>query len=267
MKIKRVLIILITLALMLLLCGCKSLDYKKAVELYNAGDYDAAQTVFESLEDYKDSKKYLGDIRQIRITRTYNEAVALYEQKEYYNAYELFKTVHAYENSSKYIAELEPILFNEAEQAFNIGDWKTAENYFKTLKQSGYADNQIEEYLLFMRNPEEYIGKSLYSKAENSDTGSLVSVAKSLGMNAYLAKYEHVHDQTVEVRYDRESNRFGAIIEMRYTINGGSNWHSDYYTYTGSFQNAKVVTDPDTFERYKDTITSKQREAFWEKWK
>lgn len=42
--------------------GCKSDDYKKAVESYENGAYDEAKTKFSAIEDYKDSAEYLDHI-------------------------------------------------------------------------------------------------------------------------------------------------------------------------------------------------------------
>jgi hypothetical protein len=41
------------------LTGCKSSDYKEALKLEEAGEYDSALEIFESLEDYKDSSSHV----------------------------------------------------------------------------------------------------------------------------------------------------------------------------------------------------------------
>ena len=49
------------MAALLLLSGCKSADYKAAVEVYEAGDYAAAAEAFRLLDDYKDSAALVQD--------------------------------------------------------------------------------------------------------------------------------------------------------------------------------------------------------------
>lgn len=52
---KRFFAIVLVMAMMLSLCGCDMLDYKKAVKLMEQGSYDEAYNMFVALGDYKDS--------------------------------------------------------------------------------------------------------------------------------------------------------------------------------------------------------------------
>ena len=59
LKMKRIAVVLMCAVLCLMLCGCKSSDYKKAKALYEAGDFDGAIAAFSALGDYKDSAALL----------------------------------------------------------------------------------------------------------------------------------------------------------------------------------------------------------------
>ena len=52
---KKRIAILLVLALVLALSGCKSLDYKQAVTAMDAGNYQEALTALDALGDYKDA--------------------------------------------------------------------------------------------------------------------------------------------------------------------------------------------------------------------
>lgn len=92
---------------------------------------------------------------------------------------------------------------------------------------------------------ETIIGKALYANAKN-DVDSAIYVANQSGMDAYSAKYENVYKETVNVKYDENSNRYAAVIEMRWNWkyqNGERIWNSWYYTYTGSYIDEEVIID------------------------
>ena len=61
--VKRVLSFILAATMVFALCGCSSADYKKAQKLFDSGQYDEAQVIFEDLGDYKDSGSYLEAIQ------------------------------------------------------------------------------------------------------------------------------------------------------------------------------------------------------------
>jgi len=54
---KKAILAVLLCTIMVMLCGCKSGDYKKATKLMQNGDYEEAATAYHSLGDYKDSKE------------------------------------------------------------------------------------------------------------------------------------------------------------------------------------------------------------------
>ena len=60
---RKILCLCLVLALCLCLCSCKSSDYKKAMSLYEAGEYEQAIAAFEALADYKDSVQKIDECK------------------------------------------------------------------------------------------------------------------------------------------------------------------------------------------------------------
>lgn len=53
---KKIILFLVSTVIAVSLIGCKSGDYNKAVKLQEAGDYQAALELYESIEDYENYK-------------------------------------------------------------------------------------------------------------------------------------------------------------------------------------------------------------------
>lgn len=71
---KRAVFLLITI-MTFSLTGCKSTDYKDAIELQNSKDYDSALAIYEKLGDYKDSSTRLNECEtMISLIDQYNNA-------------------------------------------------------------------------------------------------------------------------------------------------------------------------------------------------
>ena len=53
---KKIILFLVSTVIAVSLTGCKSGDYNEAVKLQEAGDYQAALELYESIEDYENYK-------------------------------------------------------------------------------------------------------------------------------------------------------------------------------------------------------------------
>lgn len=62
---KRVLLVVTVLAMCFALTGCKSSDYKDAMEKQKAGEYKAALKLYKGISGYKDSDKLAKDCQQM----------------------------------------------------------------------------------------------------------------------------------------------------------------------------------------------------------
>lgn len=74
--------LLILLAFMLSLTGCKSSDYQKAQELAENGNYEDAIAAYQELGDYKDSEERVSDLErkviELRIETLINQYQSFY---------------------------------------------------------------------------------------------------------------------------------------------------------------------------------------------
>ena len=78
----RLIVIALVMALCLCLNGCKSSDYKKAVNLQDAGDFQAAADLFQALGDFQDSSSRLGTCNDyIAAIQAFNEAATGLSEK------------------------------------------------------------------------------------------------------------------------------------------------------------------------------------------
>ena len=71
---KKLCCMCIAAILCLILCSCKSSDYKNALSLYEAGEYEQALAVFVALGDYKDSVDYCQRLPKLILMKPYMEA-------------------------------------------------------------------------------------------------------------------------------------------------------------------------------------------------
>lgn len=115
------------------LVGCNQQNYRKAIALYNEGQYDAAATLFSQLDGYENS----GELQTLS---RYWEALTLMGDGEYSQALPRFLKLGDYEDSAARAIECK---YQLAIVAFESEDYKTAETHF--LEVSQYR--QSPEYL------------------------------------------------------------------------------------------------------------------------
>lgn len=89
---KRVIALFIALMIAFTLSGCNSTDYKKALALYEKGDYLAARELFEELDGYEDSADQINACN-------YQLALECMEDGEYEQAKEMFIALGKFEDS------------------------------------------------------------------------------------------------------------------------------------------------------------------------
>ena len=128
---------LIALSLVLSFCvcltGCSQQTYRKAINLYNNGEFDAAATLFSELDGYENSS-------ELQTLSRYWEAITLMEDGEYSQALPRFIKLGTYEDSAERATECK---YQMAIAAFENEDHNTAEGFF--LEQPQYR--QTPEYL------------------------------------------------------------------------------------------------------------------------
>ena len=118
------------LALALILCmavstltGCTSLDYRKAVQLYNNRQYEQAADIFFQLGEYEDSSALFTDCH-------YWDAYDRMQAGNYSEALPRFLKLTNYKDSVQRAAECK---YQLAIAAFEAADYTTAQHYFDDL--------------------------------------------------------------------------------------------------------------------------------------
>ena len=130
---KKRIAILLVLALVLALSGCKSLDYKQAVTAMDAGNYQEALTALDALGDYKDAA-------DLAVKCRYAIAEDNFDKGEYETALTQFTDLGDYRDSGKYVTKCN---YAMAVKAFEDEDYTKAQDLF-----TGLADYQdSKDYL------------------------------------------------------------------------------------------------------------------------
>ena len=105
-------VLFLALSLCLSMTGCSEQDYRKAINLYNEEQYDAAATLFSELDGYKNS----GELQTLC---RYWEAITLMEEGAYSTALPRFIKLGNYEDSAERATECK---YQVAIAAFEAGD-------------------------------------------------------------------------------------------------------------------------------------------------
>ena len=131
---KRIAILLV-LALVLALSGCKSSDYKQAVTAMDAGNYQEALTALDALGDYKDAA-------DLAVKCRYAIAEDNFDKGEYETALTQFTDLGDYRDSGKYVTKCNYAL---AVKAFEDKDYTKAQDLFTGLADYQDSENYLEK--------------------------------------------------------------------------------------------------------------------------
>ncbi len=125
--------ILLTAAALLTGCG-KGGDYKKAMSMYENGQYEEAAAKFTELGDYENSQDMV-------TTCKYEAAKALFDAGNYEEAKKAFVGLGNYENSADYMTECD---YNSACALFDAGDYEGAIALFETIPDFKDSQDKIK---------------------------------------------------------------------------------------------------------------------------
>jgi len=129
MKKKLIRLTCVLMILTLMLAGCDSADYKKAMSLYEAGSYGEAYEIFTQLGDYENASEMVTACR-------YGLAMEAYDSAEYDQAGKLFAELGDYQNSADMVLECR---YQTANSVFAAGEYDKALAIFTEL--GDYADS------------------------------------------------------------------------------------------------------------------------------
>ena len=182
---KRIMCLCLVLTLCLCLCACQSSDYKEAVALYEAGEYEAAITAFEALGDYEDSVQKIADCKQAiaecELAIRYNGAVALMDAGDYEEAIVAFEALDDYRDSVTQIENCNTaIMDNKYNNAVALMDQDLVKAFEALVALDGYkdsagkADSLYEQYSMEKikaANVGDYIPIGTYEQDNNHANG------------------------------------------------------------------------------------------------
>lgn len=129
---KRIWIITVAFILCTMLAGCSGSDYKKASELFDAGKYAEARTIFAELGDYEDSAAMV-------LECDYQMAIAHMEAADYQAAQDSFSALGEYKNSADLLTVCSSNLrYIEAEELLESRKFSEAREVYLSL--DGFMD-------------------------------------------------------------------------------------------------------------------------------
>lgn len=139
----KALALVLILSILLSMTGCEALDYRKAVEQYNIGNFDAAAQSFSALGDYEDS-------RELAVLSQYWAALTRMEKEKFNEALPLFLELGNYEDSAQRAVEcryqmavglFEAGSLSDGEAIFlELGEYKSTAEYLRRIQWQNFYD-------------------------------------------------------------------------------------------------------------------------------
>ena len=121
-------------------------NYNKAVEFYNAGQYEEAIAAFEALNGYKDSATQIEACQTAIKDKDYDAAVALLNAGKYEDAIQAFHALNNYKDSEAQIKTCQTAIkdreYDAAVALYNAGKYEDAIAAFSAL--DGYKDCSVQ---------------------------------------------------------------------------------------------------------------------------
>ncbi|MBR5280507.1 MAG: tetratricopeptide repeat protein [Clostridia bacterium] len=152
---KKIMSVLLVVAMCLVIVACDSSDYKKAEELYAAGDYAAALEIYTALGEYEDSQNKAQKCM-------YEVANAHFEKAEYKAALEIYTELGEYEDAKDKAAycEREVGMTENADYAFLADIEKSLLGRMEATKTENFErDTIVNTELAYV---EKYADKTFY---------------------------------------------------------------------------------------------------------
>ena len=121
-----------------------SIRYNKAMELYNAGQYEEAIIAFEAMDGYKDSEQRIEACKTAIKDQDYEAAVVLYEAGKYEEAIAAFEALDGHKDSEQQIEACKTAIrdpdYEAAVALYEAGKYEEAIAAFKAL--DGHKDSK-----------------------------------------------------------------------------------------------------------------------------
>ena len=127
--------------------------YNDAIALMEAGEYFKAITVFESLDEYKDSRKKISEcyraMDQAKLDKNYNNAIKLMEEGKYTEAISIFEAIDGHKDSKTKKDECETAIkeekYNAAIALMTAEKYEEAISIFETIDEHKDSKTKKDE--------------------------------------------------------------------------------------------------------------------------
>lgn len=118
------------------------MKYQQAVNFKNSFQYEEACNLFDSLDDFKDSKNQLKNTKALmKKDKQYKKAIQLYQNKQYKKAIYIFQKTNNYKDSRKYLTET---IYLYATNQFKKKEYIAAQKYFLQIPNFRDANEYLE---------------------------------------------------------------------------------------------------------------------------
>ncbi len=145
----RLSFMLLCLLLIVSLTGCNSSNYKKAMSMYDSGQYDEAEVAFAALGDYEDSAAMILECR-------YQKAIILLNSGDYESAISVFETISDYKDANDKISHAKrEIMYENYGNVIDLLDgsiWYFNGGSNSTVKSISFSDRAIIKEVSFDGN-------------------------------------------------------------------------------------------------------------------
>jgi len=164
---KRIIIALLILSLGLSLCACEKVDdYKAAVAMMDAGEYENAIAAFSALGNYKDSEQKKSECENIL---DYRQAISFMKIGSYEDAILIFDRLGDYKDSVQRMVECSlNLAYAQALSQMNAGNYEEARTGFLELGEYFDSAEKSQEcaVLLTYEKAKSLFAAKKYDEAE-----------------------------------------------------------------------------------------------------
>ena len=202
---KKKILILLCIIITLSLCSCDSSDYRKAMSLYNEGDFSAAREIFDGLGDYKNA-------REMCIDCEYNMAIGMIDDEDYVTALKILESLGEYKDSAEYISKIKWRML----QAYIHDNGKSKRAGGAALSKKANLLNALENdgdaTVYLYAEDEDNIALEIVSKWKESGVSCDIDLKVSIERENPIAEWSGTMKIVVLVMYTDES--FGGNVDL-----------------------------------------------------
>ncbi len=209
----------LALLLALTLTGCKSNDYKSAVNAMESGDYATAAQQLEALGDYKESQQML---RQCR----YALAVEDFNNENFEKAVEEFRNLGDYLDAASYVTRAQDGLLRQK----IAGSWHSEALDVTELFLDG-AESQMEGIAEALR--EQGVTFQIVVNCSFAEDGTCSMVGTVVDMDGFVEKVNSFLRDLMTQMLEQEFAAEGYTLEEAYALLGVNDADEVFQAVTG----------------------------------